>query len=110
MVRTLPVTRHWQPEPAPLGYRTTNGLMQFCVLGLRSDEDRLKLRWRTQRAALNCHLRVFAFSRDGIVLWPLDVERVDFLEPRVPQEEWASIRGHSIVGPEAAGMQAASLL
>ena len=44
------------------------------------------------------------------ILGQVHVERVDFLEPRVPQEEWASIRGHSVVGPEAAGMQAASLL
>jgi hypothetical protein len=44
------------------------------------------------------------------LLGQVHVERVDFLEPRVPQEEWASIRGHSVVGPEAAGMQAASLL
>jgi hypothetical protein len=38
------------------------------------------------------------------ILGQVDVERVDFLEPRVPQEEWASIRGHPVVGPEAAGM------
>ena len=44
------------------------------------------------------------------ILGQVHVERVDFLEPRVPQEEWASIRGHPVVGPEAAGMQAASLL
>ena len=44
------------------------------------------------------------------ILGQVHVESVDFLEPRVPQEEWASIRGHPVVGPEAAGMQAASLL
>src|SRR5262249_18458617 len=50
------------------------------------------------------------YRQRSLVLWQLDVERVDFVEPRVPQEEWAPIRGHSVVGPEAAGMQAASLL
>jgi hypothetical protein len=55
-------------------------------------------------------LREMGYRQRSLDLWPLDVERVDFLEPRVPQEEWASIRGHSVVGPEAAGMQAASLL
>jgi hypothetical protein len=50
------------------------------------------------------------FPRSPRVLGQVDVERVDFLEPRVPQEEWASIRGHPVVGPEATGMQAASLL
>src|SRR5215470_4364803 len=37
------------------------------------------------------------------ILGQVHVEGVDFLEPRVPQEEWASIRGHSVIGPESAG-------
>ena len=45
---------------------------------------------------LSCHTKIIR---------QVHVERVDFLEPRVPQEEWTSVRAHSVVGPEAAGIK-----
>ena len=61
--------------------------------------------------AFSAHSAACSMSEQPMrILGQVHVERVDFVEPRVPQEEWASIRGHSVVSPEAASMQAASLL